>query len=42
MQVYNIKGQKIRTLVKETNEIGNFVLFWDGREENGNLLANGK
>lgn len=41
MQVYNIKGQKIRTLVNETKEIGNFDLFWDGRDENGNLLANG-
>ena len=41
MQVYNIKGQKIRTLLNETKDSGNYDLFWDGRDEKGNLLANG-
>ncbi len=41
MQVYNIKGQYVRTLVNEIKDSGNFDLFWDGRDENGNLLANG-
>jgi len=27
--------------VNEIKDSGNFDLFWDGRDENGNLLANG-
>jgi len=39
--VYNIRGQKVRSLVNERKDSGNFHLFWDGRDDRGNKLPSG-
>ena len=41
IQVYNLKGQKVRTILNETKDSGNFDLNWDARDDRGNILANG-
>lgn len=39
--LYNILGQKIRTLVNEIKIAGQHVVPWDGRNDNGQLVASG-
>lgn len=39
--VYNLLGQKIRTLVREMKQAGNYSVRWDGRDENGSFVASG-
>ncbi|MEN6445820.1 MAG: FlgD immunoglobulin-like domain containing protein [Candidatus Cloacimonas sp.] len=41
IQVYNIKGQRVKTILNETKDSGNFSVQWDARDDRGNLLANG-
>ena len=41
LSIYNIKGQKIRTLIKEYQTPGNYNLIWDAKNENGNQVSTG-
>lgn len=41
MIIYNLIGQKIRVLVNETKEPGYYEIYWDGRDERGDILPSG-
>lgn len=41
VSVYNLKGQKVRTLHRGSNAIGEHRLSWDGRDEQGRELSAG-
>jgi hypothetical protein len=41
LNVYNILGQKVKTLVKEQMTSGSKQIIWDGTDENGRQLATG-
>ena len=39
--IYNIKGQKVKTLLNENLKLGNHILLWNGNDEKGNKVASG-
>jgi flagellar hook assembly protein FlgD len=39
--VYNILGQKIKTLVNEEKYAGEFQISWDGKNDLGQFVASG-
>lgn len=39
--IYNLKGQKVKTLISEYQEIGNHQVIWDGKDIKGNKVASG-
>lgn len=39
--IYNLKGQRIRILVDQTQSAGQKAITWDGAEEKGNEVASG-
>ena len=39
--IYNVLGQKVRTLVNGRKEAGNYVVRWHGRNDNGQSLPSG-
>ena len=39
--VYNLSGQKIRTLVQGKREAGYFTVYWDGKADDGTNVASG-
>ena len=39
--MYNMLGQKIRTIVDQEMAAGTFIANWDGRNDAGNQLASG-
>jgi PKD repeat protein len=39
--IYNVAGQKVRTLVDEVMPAGSHTLIWDGTNENGQALSSG-
>ena len=41
VEVYNILGQKVRTLVDETLEANAYTREWDGRSDSGEKVSNG-
>ncbi len=41
LQIYNIKGQKVRTLISEKMEAGYHSMIWDGKDENRRNAASG-
>lgn len=41
VQIYNVKGQKVRTLVKEELEAGFYNLEWNGEDSSGNQSGSG-
>lgn len=41
LTIYNSMGQKIRTLINEYKTSGNHTISWDGRDENGQIVASG-
>jgi hypothetical protein len=41
LDVYNIKGQKIRTLVKEMKDPGYYQVIWDGTDDTKKPVASG-
>jgi uncharacterized protein (DUF2141 family) len=41
LKIYNILGEKVRTLVDEPKEAGRYEAVWDGRDEDGNPVASG-
>ena len=41
LNIYNIKGQKVKTLVDETLESGNHTVIWNGINDNGKSVSSG-
>ncbi|MEW6412731.1 MAG: M28 family peptidase [Candidatus Zixiibacteriota bacterium] len=41
LEVYNILGQKVTTLVDESKAAGNYTISWDGSDERGGKVATG-
>jgi len=41
VSIYNLKGQKIVTLLKYNLISGNHITTWDGKDENSNNVSNG-
>ncbi|HOZ01986.1 MAG TPA: FlgD immunoglobulin-like domain containing protein, partial [Candidatus Syntrophosphaera sp.] len=41
IEVYNLKGQLVRTLIKESKAAGNHRIVFDGRDNAGQPLASG-
>ncbi len=41
LSIYNIKGQKVKTLLDAFTEKGNFEIIWRGVDENDNKVASG-
>ena len=39
--IYNINGQKVRTLVDETKDAGFYSVVWDGRNDTGESVSSG-
>jgi len=41
IDIFNIVGQRVRTLVDEEMEFGNYVVDWDGKDENAHWVSSG-
>ncbi len=41
LNIYNIKGQKVKTLVDETLESGNHTVIWNGKDDNNKSVSSG-
>jgi hypothetical protein len=41
LSIYNVLGQKIKTLLKETRYAGSYSTTWDGRDKNGQVVPSG-
>ena len=41
LEIYNLMGQRVRTLVAEVQPPGTYRIRFDGRNDNGNLLPSG-
>ncbi len=41
LSIFNIKGQKIRTLVSEDQNSGNYEYIWDGKNDNQKTVSSG-
>jgi hypothetical protein len=39
--IYNIRGERIRTLIDEPKPAGIYMVSWDGRDDRGSRLASG-
>ena len=41
LEIYNMLGQKVRTLVDAEQPVGRYTVSWDGRDDNGMQLSSG-
>jgi len=41
LKIYNIKGQKIKTLIDKSISAGNHTVVWDGKDENNQPVGSG-
>ncbi len=41
LKIFDLLGQEVRTLVHEKQEAGSHSVIWDGKDEQGNLVASG-
>jgi len=41
LEIYNIRGQKIKTLVNDNKEPGLYNIIWHGDDDNGSPAASG-
>ena len=41
MQIFNLQGQVVRILVDEIKQAGEHTAFWDGRSDDGGIVASG-
>jgi len=41
IDIYNMKGQKIRNLLSDEYPAGTHSVIWNGKNDKGNIVANG-
>jgi hypothetical protein len=41
LDIYNLLGQKVRTLVNQSQEAGHYTVTWDGRDADNRTAASG-
>jgi len=41
LKIYNILGQKVRTLMDELQKAGSYSVVWDGKDDKGNDMSSG-
>jgi len=41
LEIYNALGQKVRTLINEMKEAGEYQVMWNGKNDAGNALSSG-
>ena len=41
LEIYNILGQKIKTLVNKKQSGGNYIIQWNGCDDSGQAVASG-
>jgi len=41
IEIYNIKGQKVKTLINEQQNAGHYQVSWQGKDSNGKSVASG-
>ena len=41
LKIYNILGEKVRTLVDEPKSAGSYEVVWDGKDDKGKEVASG-
>ncbi len=41
LSIYNILGQKVKTLINTEQDAGNYSVSWDGTSSSGNVIATG-
>ena len=41
LEIYNVKGQKVKTLVDDRMDPGYHVITWDGRNDDGQIVTSG-
>jgi flagellar hook assembly protein FlgD len=41
LEIYNIKGQKVKTLIDEKLPAGNHQVIWNGKDDNSKQAASG-
>jgi hypothetical protein len=41
INIYNVLGRKVRTLLSAKKEVGYYSIIWDGREDSGDVCASG-
>jgi len=41
LEIYNVKGQKVRTLLNQTVQAGEHSIVWNGKDINNNSVASG-
>ncbi|MFI5238144.1 MAG: FlgD immunoglobulin-like domain containing protein, partial [Ignavibacteriales bacterium] len=41
LEIFNALGEKVRTLVNETQTSGKYEITWDGKNSSGNQLSSG-
>jgi len=41
LDIYNSKGQKVKSLVNESKAAGNYNIVWDGRDDQNHAVASG-
>ena len=41
LAIYNVRGQRVRTLVQGVQAAGRYQIVWDGRNDTGAALASG-
>ncbi|OPZ78304.1 MAG: flagellar basal body rod modification protein [bacterium ADurb.Bin431] len=41
LAIYNLQGQRVRTLVAKPHETGSYSAIWDGRDDAGHDLPTG-
>jgi flagellar hook assembly protein FlgD len=41
LEIYNLKGQLVKTLVKGITDAGRYSAIWNGTDNNGKICASG-
>ncbi|RMF69992.1 MAG: T9SS C-terminal target domain-containing protein, partial [Calditrichaeota bacterium] len=41
LTIYNLLGQKVRTLVNQNRSAGSYMVVWDGRDDAGEIAPSG-
>jgi flagellar hook assembly protein FlgD len=41
LEVYNVKGQLVRTLLNDVKAAGNHTVVWNGKDNNGRSVSSG-